>query len=309
MSLPPRLDRSEKNYILNSNFNIWQRGTSFPNGLQYNADRFYSTVATLTYQRAEVQSPNFNKYCLRVTGNGSLDAGLAQRLESINVRELAGRTVMFSFYAKTSAVGENISIKIREAATEDDWSVASSVVADTTIGSSTTGWSRYSYSFTVSAAMAMKGFGIEVYSAALSNSVDLDLADWMLSQGDYLPDYAPAFDQPAAELVACMRYTEKIQGGHRVLGRDASAVNIAIQFSVPKRTSPDVFCQTLVSGFHILDFSGVNQTNGNTTTNLISRSLYFIQFYMTGYTGLTTNRSYLPNSGADGAFFIVDAEL
>lgn len=156
--------------------------------------------------------------------------------------------------------------------------------------------------------MATKGFGIEVYSAALGNGVTLHLADWMLSKGDYLPDYAPAFDQYSNELLACQRYTEIINGGHIVVGRDASAVNIAMQFAVPKRTLPTVICNT-ASGFSVYNATGTNTTNGNSVVYIIARSINWVQFYMAGYSGLTANLSYFPNPGGDGAFFIISAEL
>lgn len=50
MSLTPRLDRIDRNYIINGALDFWQRDTSFSSGGQYTADRWRSNVGTLNFK-------------------------------------------------------------------------------------------------------------------------------------------------------------------------------------------------------------------------------------------------------------------
>ncbi|MGY6705929.1 hypothetical protein [Roseinatronobacter sp.] len=100
-----------RNVIINGNFDIWQRGTSF-SGAGYGADRWVNLVggssATQSRQSfvlGQTDVPNEPVYFCRtvvssVTGAGSF-ACLAQFVES--VRTFAGQTVTVSFWVKADA--------------------------------------------------------------------------------------------------------------------------------------------------------------------------------------------------------------
>ena len=101
-----------KNLIINGNFDIWQRGTSFTsNG--YHADRWNTTVSgtgTTTISRqafaiGQTDVPNEPKYYARIAKSSGVSGAtggdvMVQRIES--VRTLAGQTGTLSFYAKAS---------------------------------------------------------------------------------------------------------------------------------------------------------------------------------------------------------------
>jgi microcystin-dependent protein len=99
-----------KNKIINGNFDIWQRGTSFTTG--YTADRWgnFSIGSTNTVSRQlfgleQTDVPNEPTYFLRNTVTSVLGTGnavdLQYRVES--VRTLAGKTVTLSFWAKADS--------------------------------------------------------------------------------------------------------------------------------------------------------------------------------------------------------------
>jgi hypothetical protein len=104
-----------KNGCLNSNFSVWQRGTSFAITTPvYTADRWQAGRAgnaagsTVTRQVTNdtTNLPNI-QYALRFqrdsgnTGTGALY--LAQSFESVNSIPFAGKTVAVSFYARAGA--------------------------------------------------------------------------------------------------------------------------------------------------------------------------------------------------------------
>ena len=103
---------NRKNVIINGNFDIWQRGTSFT-GSKYTADRWDVVVSgtgtTTTTQQAftlgQTDVPNEPKYYLRIAKSSGVSGAsggdvLTQKVES--VRTFAGQTATLSFYAKAS---------------------------------------------------------------------------------------------------------------------------------------------------------------------------------------------------------------
>ena len=101
-----------KNAIINGNFDIWQRGTSFT-GSKYTSDRWdvvaSGTGTTTTSQQAftlgQTDVPNEPKYYLRIAKSSGVSGAtggdvLTQKVES--VRTFAGQTATLSFYAKAS---------------------------------------------------------------------------------------------------------------------------------------------------------------------------------------------------------------
>jgi len=104
-----------KNKIINGNFGIWQRGTSFDQTATYTADRWTATYGGATPTAAVISQQSFTpatapvagyegQYFLRMvtTTIGSCTAaGFEQRIE--DVRNFAGQTATISFWAKADA--------------------------------------------------------------------------------------------------------------------------------------------------------------------------------------------------------------
>ena len=100
----------QQNPVLNSAFQIWQRGTSITNG-SYSADRWQAYGngnGTVSRQSTNdtTNLPNI-QYCgrsQRTSGSTSTNPlYLAQNFETINSIPFAGKTVTFSFYARAGA--------------------------------------------------------------------------------------------------------------------------------------------------------------------------------------------------------------
>jgi len=117
-----KLQSGRKNYIINGNFDIWQRGTSQTNAGYASDDRWsnYHNGSTKTHSQQEftlgqTDVPNEPKYFSRTVVTSV--AGVynycfkIQRLES--VRSLAGKTATLSFYAKADAA-KNIAVELTQ---------------------------------------------------------------------------------------------------------------------------------------------------------------------------------------------------
>jgi hypothetical protein len=110
-----------RNAIINGNFDIWQRGTSFT-GNEYGVDRWLhvraGTTHTVTRQPftlGQTAVPNEPTYFCRTVVTSVAGAGnyalLLQRIE--DVRTFAGQQVTVSFWAKVDAT-KNISVELSQ---------------------------------------------------------------------------------------------------------------------------------------------------------------------------------------------------
>ena len=127
MNLTPRIDRLDQNYIMNSPFLNWQRGTSINqvgNGGFYGADRFKITTANyagtldVTVSRSTdvptiAQSNHAFLYSHLVTVNvaeGSTPATaytlISQRIEPLVFADLVNEDMTISFWVKASVAGD-----------------------------------------------------------------------------------------------------------------------------------------------------------------------------------------------------------
>jgi hypothetical protein len=108
-----------RNAIINGNFDIWQRGTSFT-GQEYGADRWFlnrgGTTHTVTRQSftvGQIAVPGEPTYFLRTVVSSVAGAGnyalIAQHVE--DVRTFAGQQVTVSFWAKADAT-KNITVEM-----------------------------------------------------------------------------------------------------------------------------------------------------------------------------------------------------
>lgn len=113
-----RLSVGMKNKIINGDFDIWQRGTSFT-GVNYTADRWFCanagtthTTTQQTFSLGQSEVPNNPTYYFRtvvssVAGSSNYFT-LQHRIES--VKTLSGKTATLSFWAKANA-SKNMSIE------------------------------------------------------------------------------------------------------------------------------------------------------------------------------------------------------
>jgi hypothetical protein len=297
-----------KNKIINGDFGIWQRGTSFTlstGAVTFTADRFFmvmpggTVVTRQTFIPGESPVAGYEgKHYIRTVINTN-----AQNYESgfriEDVRTLAGQTATLSFWARSTVGAAALSYAIFQNFGTGG-SPSSMVQASEITGSGpytpTSQWQRYSYTFSIPS-ISGKTIGTNDNSyllvrpfqfATTATNTSVDLWGVQLEAGSTATNFQTATGTIQGELAACQRYySTSIPTGFTIT--DFSGMNQGsssavawcsvgstndaftnIQYPVPMRSAPT---------FNI--YSAGNRTSGsmrdNVTGSDITVSNYSIQ--------------------------------
>jgi hypothetical protein len=210
-----------KNKVINGDYGVWQRGTSFTSnvsGETYTADRWVSlvngtgtrTVAQQTFTVGTAPVAGYEgQYFLRMGCSASGTAtyfAIKQRIE--DVRTFAGQTVTVSFYAKASA-----SITTGFFGLTQNFGSGGSASVDTT-GTNltfTTSWVRYTQTFScpsITGKTIGTGSNLEVgISLGSGTFTSLDIWGFQVEYGSVATPFQTASGgSRQAELAMCQRY-------------------------------------------------------------------------------------------------------
>lgn len=242
-----------RNKIINGDFGIWQRGTSFTS-TGYTSDRWVIDYAggvgttsrqTFTAGAAPVAGYESTFFLRKSMTTGAQYSTLIQRIE--DVRTFAGQTATLSFWAKgTNPTGNFEANLIQNFGSGGSADVALAAQAFTVTGS----WVRYSFTFNVPS-ISGKTIGtssylfLSLYQAVSNTSVStLDIWGVQLEAGSS----ASAFElRPAqTELALCQRYYQK----SGVMAMGCESVNLFDQrypmtFPVTMRIAPTMAVHTV----------------------------------------------------------------
>ena len=273
-----------KNKILNSDFRIWQRGTSFT-ATGYTADRwlvdYNGTGATNTVSQqtftpgtapvAGYEGTYFYRFACSVAGTGNTYKTINQRIE--DVRVFAGQTVTVSFWAKAAATTTINNIYLAQVfGSGGSGDVNTNVASTTTL---TTSWQRFSYSV-ANPSISGKTIGTNSWLGLQFNlptnaTFTVDFWGVQVEAGSTATAFQTATGTIQGELGACQRYYFRTTAGQSsgalsTLGSVVSTILMesGYQFPVPMRTSPTS-----------LDYSNIllYQT-GASTTAVSSMGIY-----------------------------------
>jgi hypothetical protein len=240
-----------KNKIINGDFRVWQRGTTFnsaTNGTFF-ADRWTVgrdgtntvniTQQTFTPGTAPVsgyEGQFFARASIASTGTLSF-LQFTQAIE--DVRTLAGQTITISFWAKGSATATGL-IYI-----EQNFGSGGSASVETGYPtfSLTTSWTRFSVNITVPS-ISGKTVGtssllrIFIRSGLTANSSTFDLWGVQVEAGSVASDFQTATGTIQGELAACQRYyyrssSTNAYGAVSSSGYTTSATNANILINLP----------------------------------------------------------------------------
>jgi hypothetical protein len=216
-----------KNKVINGDFGVWQRGTSFSNPASdtgFTSDRFYSvwngTGATATISQQTFtpgtapvtgyEGTYFLRYNVSAVGTGNVYRYITTSIE--DVRTFAGQTVTFSFWAKAST---NTSIQNMQI--DQNFGSGGSAInynafnnGAITSFSLTTSWQRFTVTGQmVSVAGKTIGTGsyLRVFLALPANATfTIDTWGWQLESGSVATPFTTASGSIGGELALCQRY-------------------------------------------------------------------------------------------------------
>jgi hypothetical protein len=232
---------SYKNKLINGEFDIWQRGTTFSTSNAYTADRW--VIVGASGQTVSVSQQSFTPGAAPVSGyEGTFFARLAwsgtpsgtywftQRIE--DVRTLAGQTVTLSFWAKASSTTSAFTPMF-----EQNFGSGGSSIVGTT-GSAitlTTSWQRFTQTFSIPS-ISGKTIGtssyLEVRPLAGSTAVtgnNIDIWGIQVERGSIATEFEQRFI--GDELRLCQRYYYLLVEGNNIAFANAFYYTATIMFA------------------------------------------------------------------------------
>ena len=241
-----------RNKIINGNFDIWQRGTSFSGVVidSYTADRWQvtytgsggtRTISRQPFDLGQTSVLNEPTYYLSwnqsVAGTGATYNVLRQKIES--VRTLANKEITVSFYAKANTALTAGVYAFQNFGTGG----SANTFTNTTTINVTTSWQKFTVNLTIPS-LATKSIGsssddslILTFALPLNTIFTFDLAQVQLEEGSV----ATPFEQRpiGTELALCQRYYE-VNLGPLIQGPGIGGATTAAnwQFKVSKRVAP-----------------------------------------------------------------------
>jgi hypothetical protein len=273
----------QANPVLNSAFQVWQRGTSVSGagGGAYTADRWFVYAggqATVSRQTTgDTTNLPFIQYCARVQRNsGSTDTSnipLSQSFETINSLQYAGKTVTFSFYARRganySATSNALLVYlITGTGTDQNQQTTGYTGTATPINGSTatltTTWQRFTYTATLASNITELSLNLTFIPTGTAGAADFfEVTGVQLDVGSVALPFRTNGATIQGELAACQRYYlvyATDEGTRKVFGSanyySATQVNAVINFPVQMRTAPTLSAS---SG---TDYYGVDRNGG-----------------------------------------------
>ena len=292
----------KKNIIINGNFDIWQRGTSFT-GTKYTADRWYviasGTGTTTTSQQSftlgQTDVPSEPKYYLRIAKSSGATSGDYLSSKNESVRTFAGQASVISFYAKASAA-TTLTPTIRQnfGTGGSPSSVNDAVKSDISV---TTSWQKFTITHTFDS-ISGKTLGtdgndhIELFFNIQNAAGDsIDFAQFQWEKGSVATDFE--IKPIAEELALCQRYYYKTFAPETTPAQNVAADNYVLvlrytgagsvstsqQHPVQMAFSPDI---TTFNPYAAN--SSARQTNSSTdrALTLISQNRNKLYFYWAG---------------------------
>jgi len=280
-----------KNLLLNGNFDIWQRGTSFANPAGYFADRFTTlgSISNITFSQQTTGAAAGSRYILRATATGaSAYSTVCQMIETAQVEMLQGSTATYSVKLRVNSTfnATGLILKLQKSATVDagtgatwtDISTTSIALASlpTTAGTSTATY----YQGTITAAIPNDGTAnslrviVDFNGGAASGSI-VEYSQFMLELGSVPTTFTRAGGTIQGELSACMRYYERLTADTAyglfgsALTNNSTTATAFMPYKVTKRTTPSAIDTSAVGGWQLDD--GVT---GFTATAIIIATAY-----------------------------------
>lgn len=315
---------SASNPILNSSFDVWQRGTSFanPTSNAYVADRFQQSVPTNTTISRQATGDTTNlpsiQYNIRVQRNnaaattGTFYLGQASEIE--NCVPFAGKTITFSFYARKganySSASDALTLRFFTGNTGTQQNgftgtYTGSVSVINEVFTLTTTWQRFTKTVTLNSDITQFSYWFQHTTVGTAGAADYyDLTGVQIDVGSVALPFRRSSATIAGELAACQRYYQ-LGAGFMAIADGATLIKTGWSFKTTMRTSPSVSASAAFQVF----YPGVDYTQSSANIAIESSrvSAEGAQLKMDNFTGLTAGRIYTHNVGNGN--ILLSAEL
>jgi hypothetical protein len=314
-----------KNRIINGDFGVWQRGTSFSiTADAYTSDRWVSqvngngtrTVSQQTFTPGTAPVAGYEgQFFLRMACTASGTAtyfNIKQKIE--DVRTFAGQTITVSFWAKASA-----SLTTGFFGLTQDFGSGGSSAVDTagTNLTFTTSWARYTQTFAIPSISGKTiGTGSNLALAVSFGSgtfTSFDIWGVQVEAGSIATPFQTATGTIAGELAACQRYFQIIADGSgqsiSMLAAYSSTNAYGVyQSKVTMRTTPTIYQVSGTNYFLILG-NGLDNDTFDSVTALENGSSNAVRFSITSGISMTQGYSYWFQTNNASARLGLQAEL
>jgi hypothetical protein len=304
----------QSNPVLNSAFQIWQRGTSFaiPSGgtTNYTADRWLvyrgATGSTVSRQATgdTTNLPNI-QYCARFqrdSGNTSTqNLNLYNVFESVNSIPLAGKTITVSFYARAganfSSASNNLAFYGTSGTGTDQNPITGLTGGSTFLGITatlTTTWQRFTGTATM-AANATQFYVQAFYTpSGTAGAADFfEITGVQVDVGNVALPFRTYAGTIQGELAACQRYYQVLNlSDNGIIGNSYSttAATAALFFISEMRVAPTVILAAAGQSSGQISFTTGAQAYPTTTGTHTADRIRNNSFRVNGvsYVGLTS---------------------
>jgi hypothetical protein len=254
----------QDNPLINSAFQIAQRGTSFAlSSDQYTLDRWYVNAAANSTVSQQVTNDTTNlpfiQRCMRAqrTAGATTTDGfyITQNMETVNTIPFVGKTVTLSLYARKganySATSSQMTFRLYTGTGTDqrrEFYTGASIVADANATLTTT-WQRFTVTATIpttATEMAVLIFGIPTGTAGAADL--FEITGVQIDVGSVALPFRTNAGTIQGELSACQRYYQT--NSRCGWSGDTTGVTVYYQqfaFPVVMRTGPTVTLTSLAA--------------------------------------------------------------
>jgi hypothetical protein len=330
------LQAAGKNQILNSNFGVWQRGTSLSVSAStspYTADRWQLSVGANQASTVSRQATNDTtnlpniQYCARVQRNSG-QTGVASNLifvqsfETANSIPYANKEVTLSFYARKGADYSPTSSFLTSylvGGTGTDQNGIAGYAGQTTISTNsvvlTTTWKRFSATVTIGSTITELNVRFDMAPTGTASTNDYyEITGVQLEVGSVASNFTPNGSTYQGELAACQRYyfraTAGAAGQHFANGNNQSTTLAVFVMPFPTimRIAPTALEQSGTAGNYSVRHQATS-TTASAVPAFESASTYAGIFTTTVSSGLTAGNGSFSRPVSSSAYLGWSAEL
>ena len=285
-----------KNLIINGNFDVWQRGTSFTGANDWTADRWLihangtsPSTTQQTFTPGQTDVPNFPKYYLRYNaGTSPVDVGeVNQNIEDVGV--LGGKQITFSIWAKAASGTPDLGLLIYQNFGSGG-SANNTVMSDNSLWTLSTSWQKFTHTVTIDS-ITGKTVGPSSFThfriKMAKDAINKDISQVQVERGAVSTTFeSKTYGQ---ELQACERYYQTFGQGMLGWGVGTTWVDTFFQYRTTMRTSPTAILLDTTPVYQELGIA--NRTgSGSTIVTSDNRVDGTALVRIDGFTGINANK-------------------